>query len=59
MKTLDGIPTGKIQRASKLIGTGAKVGINYIKYNIQKTVGDADTAKNNLDQNNATDIYDS
>ena len=59
MKTLDSIPTGKIQRASKLISTGAKVGINYLKYNVQKTVGDAEEAKESLNQNNASDIYDS
>lgn len=59
MKTIDSIPTGKIQRASKLISTGAKVGINYIKYNVEKTVGDATVAKNKLDMSNATDIYDS
>jgi len=45
MKTLDSIPTGKIQRATKLISTGAKVGINYLKYNVQKTVGNPDEAK--------------
>ncbi|WP_010135992.1 ABC1 kinase family protein [Ochrovirga pacifica] len=59
MKTLDSIPTGKIQRASKLIGTGTKVGINYLKYNVEKTFGDSKTAKNNLDKSNAEDIYDS
>ena len=32
MKTIDSIPTSKIQRASKLIQTGAKVGVNYLKY---------------------------
>ncbi|NJB82229.1 ABC1 kinase family protein [Wenyingzhuangia aestuarii] len=59
MKTLDSIPTGKIQRASKLISTGAKVGINYLKYNVEKTVGNATKAKENLDIANAADIYDS
>ncbi|NIJ44761.1 putative unusual protein kinase regulating ubiquinone biosynthesis (AarF/ABC1/UbiB family) [Wenyingzhuangia heitensis] len=59
MKTLDSIPTGKIQRASKLISTGAKVGINYLKYNVEKTVGNVSKAKENLDKANATDIYDS
>jgi hypothetical protein len=29
MKTIDRIPTSKIQRATKLIQTGAKVGVNY------------------------------
>ena len=58
MKTLDRIPTTKIQRASKLITTGAKVGVNYLKYygdKITKTEGEA---KKNLDKNNAEDIYD-
>ena len=32
MKSIDSIPTSKIQRASKLIQTGAKVGVNYLKY---------------------------
>ena len=32
MKTIDRIPTSKIQRASKLIQTGAKVGFNYVKF---------------------------
>lgn len=58
MKTLDSIPTGKIQRASKLISTGAKVGINYLKYNVEKTVGNAEDAKASLDKSNAEDIYD-
>ncbi|MEN9487464.1 MAG: hypothetical protein RIR56_1152, partial [Bacteroidota bacterium] len=32
MKTLDKIPTGKIERASNLLKAGAKVGVNYLKY---------------------------
>jgi predicted unusual protein kinase regulating ubiquinone biosynthesis (AarF/ABC1/UbiB family) len=58
MKSLDKIPTSKIQRASKMIGVGAKVGVNYIKYYGQKLTGDADEAKANLHENNASDIYD-
>jgi|TARA_R110000737_G_scaffold223373_2_gene238387 predicted unusual protein kinase regulating ubiquinone biosynthesis (AarF/ABC1/UbiB family) len=58
MKSLDKIPTSKIQRASKIVGVGAKVGVNYLKYYGQKLTGDADKAKANLDENNATDIYD-
>ena len=38
MKTLDSIPTSKIQRASKLMTTGAKVGVNYLKYYGDKLV---------------------
>lgn len=59
MKTLDKIPTSKIQRASKLISTGAKVGVNYLKYYGEKITKTEDEAKENLNSNNAADIYDS
>ena len=58
MKSLDRIPTSKIQRASKLLQTGAKVGVNYIKYYGDKIVSDEATAKDKLNKNNAEDIYD-
>ena len=58
MKTIDKIPTSKIQRASKLFKTGAKVGVNYIKYYGEKIVSDEDKAKERLNKNNAEDIYD-
>lgn len=58
MKTLDSIPTSKIQRASKLIQTGAKVGVNYIKYYGDKLVKTEEEAKESLNQSNAEDIYD-
>lgn len=57
MKSLDKIPTTKIQRASKIFGVGAKVGVNYIKYYGQKLTGDSTEAKANLHENNASDIY--
>ena len=38
MKTLDYIPTSKIERATKLLQTGAKVGVNYLKYYGEKMV---------------------
>ena len=59
MKTLDKIPTSKIQRASKLISTGAKVGVNYLKYYGEQITKTKEEAKVNLDKNNAEDIYDS
>lgn len=59
MKTLDKIPTSKIQRASKLISTGAKVGVNYLKYYGEQITKTKEEAKENLDKNNAEDIYDS
>ena len=58
MKTIDKIPTSKIQRASKLVSTGAKVGVNYIKYYGDKMLNSKIDAKKRLNKNNADDIYD-
>ncbi|MGB5361734.1 MAG: AarF/UbiB family protein [Aureibaculum sp.] len=58
MITIDKIPTTKIQRASKLMQTGAKVGVNYLKYYGDKLVNSNEEAKERLNQNNAEDIYD-
>ena len=58
MKSIDNIPISKVQRASKLIQTGAKVGVNYIKYYGDKLVNSEAEAKERLDQSNAKDIYD-
>lgn len=57
MKTLDRIPTGKIERAGQLVKTGVKVGGNYIKYYGKKLV-DPTQDKEELNQENAADIYD-
>lgn len=59
MKTIDKIPTSKIQRASKLVSTGAKVGVNYLKYYGNKLTATEEIARLKLDENNAEDIYDS
>lgn len=58
MKTIDSIPTSKIQRASKLLQTGMNVGVNYLKYYGEKIIKTDQEAKNNLNESNATDIYD-
>lgn len=58
MKTIDNIPTSKIQRASKLVQTGAKVGVNYLKYYGDKLTKTKKEAKDRLNENNAEDIYD-
>lgn len=58
MKTIDKIPTNKIQRASKLMTTGVKVGGNYLKYYGKKFVN-PDHNKDELNESNAEDIYDS
>ena len=59
MKTLNKIPTGKIERASNLLKAGAKVGVNYIKYYGNKITKDEEEAKKILNEDNAADIYDS
>src|SRR6056300_972270 len=59
MKTIDHIPTTKISRATKLVSTGAKVGVNYIKYYGDKLTKTQEEAKERLNQNNADDIYNS
>ena len=58
MNTIDKIPISKVQRASKLVSTGAKVGVNYIKYYGDKLTSSAETARAKLNENNAEDIYD-
>ncbi|CAG5007564.1 protein kinase UbiB [Dyadobacter sp. CECT 9275] len=57
METIDRIPTSKIQRASKLISTGVKIGGNYLKYYGEK-ITSPETARDNLNNANAEDIYD-
>ncbi len=57
MKTIDHIPTTKIQRASKLVSTGAKIGVNYLKYYGEKIVN-SELTRDKLNEDNAEDIYD-
>lgn len=59
MKSIDRIPISKIHRASNLVQTGAKVGVNYIKYYGDKIVSNEKEARERLNENNAEDIYDS
>ena len=56
--TQDKIPTSKVERALKLVGTGAKIGTNYLKYYTKKTLSGVDN-KEELHNNNAEDIYQS
>lgn len=58
MKTIDYIPTSKISRASKLMQTGAKVGVNYLKFYGDKMINSEVDAKERLNKSNAADIYD-
>lgn len=57
MKTLDRIPTSKIERAGKLVQTGVKIGGNYLKYYGEKLVN-PEVSKDKLNEDNAEDIYD-
>ena len=57
MKTIDYIPTNKLQRAGKLVTTGVKVGGNYAKYYGKKVVNPSLT-RDELNESNAEDIYD-
>lgn len=59
MKTIDSIPVGKIHRASKLVTTGARVGVNYLKYYGDKLTKTEEEARGRLNENNAEDIYNS
>ena len=59
MKKASKIPISKIQRASKLVTTGAKVGVNYLKYYGDKITKTEEDAREKLNQSNAEDIYDS
>ena len=56
--TQDKIPTSKVERALKLVGTGAKISTNYLKYYTKKTLSGVDN-KEELHNNNAEDIYQS
>ncbi len=59
MKKASKLPISKIQRASKIVKTGAKVGVNYVKYYGDKITKTEQEAREKLNQNNAEDIYDS
>ncbi len=52
------IPTSKVQRASRFMKTGAKIGGNYMKYYARKTFT-GDSNRESLHEDNATDIYNS
>jgi predicted unusual protein kinase regulating ubiquinone biosynthesis (AarF/ABC1/UbiB family) len=50
------IPTSKVRRAAKIIGTSAKVGGNYLKYYAKKSIH-PELTKETLHEDNAADIY--
>jgi predicted unusual protein kinase regulating ubiquinone biosynthesis (AarF/ABC1/UbiB family) len=56
MKEQNRIPTSKVQRASRFVRTGAKIGGNYVKYYARKAMN-PDTSRETLHNDNAQDIY--
>lgn len=58
MKTIDKIPTSKLSRATQLVSTGAKVGVNYLNYYKDKITKSEEHAREKLNESNAEDIYD-
>jgi predicted unusual protein kinase regulating ubiquinone biosynthesis (AarF/ABC1/UbiB family) len=56
MKEQIRIPTGKVERAARFIGTGAKIGRNYVRHYTRKLV-DRDSGSDELHRQNAEDIY--
>jgi len=58
METIDEIPISKVHRASKIIQTGVKVGVNYLRYYGDKLSKTEVLARERLDDANADDIYD-
>jgi predicted unusual protein kinase regulating ubiquinone biosynthesis (AarF/ABC1/UbiB family) len=58
MKSLSSIPTSKVARATQFIKTGVKIGGNYLKHEVKK-IGNPNLSKEELHNDNATDIYES
>jgi len=58
MDSQNNITSSKIGRAAKLVGTGAKIGTNYLKYYAKKSITGSDD-RETLHSDNANDIYDS
>jgi len=58
VKEFDRIPVTKVQRASKFITTGAKIGTNYLKHYGKKLMN-PDSGSQQLHEDNANDIFNS
>ncbi len=58
MKEFSRIPVTKVERATKFITTGAKIGSNYLKHYSKKLI-DPDKTRDELHEDNAKDIYNS
>ncbi|MBD3750265.1 MAG: AarF/ABC1/UbiB kinase family protein [Sphingobacteriales bacterium] len=58
MKEQNSIPASKVARSAKFVGTGFKIGGNYIKH-YSKKIFNPDLTRDELNEDNAADIYDS
>ncbi|SFC63585.1 Predicted unusual protein kinase regulating ubiquinone biosynthesis, AarF/ABC1/UbiB family [Flexibacter flexilis DSM 6793] len=58
MKDQSRIPTNKVERATKFVATGVKIGGNYIKHYAKKAMN-PDLSREELHKDNAADIYES
>ncbi len=58
MKEQNSIPSSKVARSAKFVGTGIKIGGNYIKH-YSKKLFNPDLSKDELNEDNASDIYNS
>lgn len=58
MKALESMPTSKVERSAKFVKTGFKIGGNYVKH-FSKKLFNPNLSKDELNEDNATDIYDS
>ena len=58
MKTQESMPTTKVERSAKFVKTGFRIGGNYVKHYSKKLFNPA-LSRDELNEDNATDIYDS
>lgn len=56
MKEQENIPASKVERATRFVKTGFKVGANYVKHYTQKALNQ-EVTREDLDRANAGDIY--
>lgn len=58
MKTQESMPTTKVERSAKFVKTGFRIGGNYVKH-YSKKLFNPDLTRDELNEDNASDIYDS
>ncbi|MBE7178043.1 MAG: phosphotransferase [Mucilaginibacter polytrichastri] len=58
MKEQNSIPTSKVARSARFVKTGFKIGGNYVKH-YSKKVFNPDLGRDELNEDNASDIYES